>query len=62
MAYSARPPFALEETDHVLLLVGGMHEAVRFYSDVLGCSIEGELPEFATVQLRIGAALITWLT
>jgi glyoxylase I family protein len=58
MAHSTRPPFALEGIDHVLLLVGGMHEAVQFYSDVLGCGIEAELPKFAMVQLRVGAALI----
>ena len=58
MAHSTRPPFALEGIDHVLLLVSGMHEAVQFYSDVLGCGIEGELPEFAMVQLRAGGALI----
>jgi glyoxylase I family protein len=58
MTRSTRPPFALEGIDHVLLIVGGMHEAVQFYCDVLGCDIEGELPEFAMVQLRAGAALI----
>ena len=35
-----------------------MHEAVQFYSNVLGCSIEAELPQFAMVQLRAGGALI----
>jgi glyoxylase I family protein len=35
-----------------------MHEAVEFYSGVLGCSIESELPEFAMVQLRAGSGLI----
>jgi glyoxylase I family protein len=58
MAHSTRPPFALEGIDHVLLLISGMDEAVQFYSDVLGCGIEAELPEFAMVQLRAGAALI----
>jgi len=52
------PPFALEGIDHVLLLVSGMREALRFYCDVLGCHIEGELPEFGMVQLRAGVALI----
>jgi len=35
-----------------------MHEAVRFYTGVLGCYIESELPEFSMVQLRVGRALI----
>lgn len=58
MANSTRPPFVLEGIDHVLLLVHGMHEAVQFYSDVLGCRMEGELEAFAMVQLRAGSALI----
>ena len=58
MTRSSRPPFALEGIDHVLLLVGGMREAVQFYIDVLGCTIESEQPEFAMVQLRAGGALI----
>jgi glyoxylase I family protein len=58
MAHSIRPPFALEGIDHVLILVSGLHDAVRFYTDVLGCDIESALPEFGMVQLRVGAALI----
>ena len=48
----------LEGIDHLLLLVSGMSKTLAFYRDVLGCSIENELPEFAMVQLRAGAALI----
>jgi glyoxylase I family protein len=55
---SRRPPFALEGIDHLLLLVHGMREALGFYCDVLGCRIEGELPEFGMAQLRAGSALI----
>src|ERR1700728_544559 len=58
MSGSVSPPFALEGIDHVLLLVNGMRVALRFYCDVLGCQIEGELPEFGMVQLRAGRALI----
>jgi glyoxylase I family protein len=58
MSRSVRPPFALEGLDHILLLVCGMPEALRFYCDVLGCSIESELPEFSMTQLRAGSALI----
>ena len=55
---SARPPFALEGIDHILLLVNGMKPAVRFYTDVLGCTVEGALPQYGMLQLRAGAALI----
>jgi catechol 2,3-dioxygenase-like lactoylglutathione lyase family enzyme len=58
MAYPTRPPFALAGIDHVLLLVSGMQDAARFYSEVLGCECEGALPEFAMVQFRAGGALI----
>jgi glyoxylase I family protein len=35
-----------------------MREALGFYGGVLGCHIDGELPEFGMVQLRAGGALI----
>jgi glyoxylase I family protein len=55
---NARPPFALEGIDHILLLVNGMKPAVRFYTDVLGCTVESALPQYGMLQLRAGAALI----
>jgi len=58
MTRSQHPPFALEGIDHILLLVSGMRKALEFYCEVLGCSVENELPEFGMVQLRAGRALI----
>jgi catechol 2,3-dioxygenase-like lactoylglutathione lyase family enzyme len=55
---ASKPPFALEGIDHILLLVSGMKPAVRFYTEVLGCTVEGALPQFGMLQLRAGAALI----
>ena len=55
---NAKPPFALEGIDHILLLVNGMKSAVRFYTEVLGCTIEDALPQYGMLQLRAGAALI----
>src|SRR5262245_60001123 len=52
------PPFALEGLDHVVLLVGDMEKARDFYCDVLGCTVDGALPEYGMLQLRAGAALI----
>jgi glyoxylase I family protein len=52
------PPFALEGLDHVVLLVRDMAEAERFYRDVIGCTLEGALPQYGMLQLRAGAALI----
>lgn len=55
---SAKPPFALEGIDHILLLVTGLKPAVRFYTEVLGCTVEDALPQYGMLQLRAGAALI----
>ena len=52
------PPFALEGLDHVVLLVDGMDRAEPFYCEVIGCTVEGRLPEYGMLQLRAGAALI----
>jgi glyoxylase I family protein len=52
------PPFRLEGLDHVVLLVRGMEEARRFYCDVLGCSVDRELPQYGMLQLRAGKSLI----
>jgi glyoxylase I family protein len=58
MPPGSRPPFVLEGIDHIVLLVHGMPQALAFYREVLGCSIERELPQYGMVQLRVGAALI----
>jgi catechol 2,3-dioxygenase-like lactoylglutathione lyase family enzyme len=52
------PPFALEGIDHVVLLVDDMAVARAFYLEVIGCTVENELPRYGMVQLRAGAALI----
>ncbi len=53
-----RPPFALEGIDHVVLLIRNMAEAQRFYEQVIGCTVDRSLPEYAMLQLRAGASLI----
>jgi catechol 2,3-dioxygenase-like lactoylglutathione lyase family enzyme len=54
----SKAPFALEGIDHILLLVKGMAPAVRFYTKVLGCTVEDKLPQYGMLQLRAGGALI----
>mgnify|MGYP001814547381 CR=1 FL=1 len=45
--------------DHIVLRTERMDEMRHFYTDVLGCPVERELPpELGLVQLRAGAALI----
>ena len=52
------PPFQLEGLDHVVLLVGDMDRARRFYCDVVGCTVDQALPQYGMLQLRAGASLI----
>jgi glyoxylase I family protein len=52
------PPFELDGLDHVVLLVRGMDCALRFYRDVVGCTVDRELPQYAMAQLRAGRSLI----
>jgi catechol 2,3-dioxygenase-like lactoylglutathione lyase family enzyme len=52
------PPFALEGLDHVVLLVDDMDAAKRFYTEVIGCTVDNALPQYGMLQLRAGAALI----
>lgn len=44
--------------DHVVLRVGDCTKALRFYCDVLGCSVERRLDEIGLIQLRAGSSLI----
>lgn len=49
----------LKGIDHVVLRVADAQAAIRFYCDVLGCSVERTLPdEFGLYQLRAGHSLI----
>jgi catechol 2,3-dioxygenase-like lactoylglutathione lyase family enzyme len=57
-AGKSTPPFRLEGIDHILLLVDGMKPAVQFYSGVLGCTVQDQLPQYGMLQLRAGSALI----
>ena len=51
-------PFKLQGLDHVVLLVSDIGLAKRFYCEVVGCSLDRELPEYGMAQLRAGASLI----
>lgn len=55
---ASSPPFELLGLDHVVLLVRDMAAAKRFYCEVVGCSVDRELPQYGMVQLRAGASLI----
>ena len=52
------PPFQLTGIDHVVLLVDAMERATDFYTEVLGCTIDNDLPKYGMRQLRAGSSLI----
>lgn len=53
-----QPPFRLLQLDHVVLRVRDVPAMVRFYRDVLGCSVERVQEAIGLTQLRAGASLI----
>ncbi len=51
-------PFAIKGLDHVVLRCRDVARGVRFYCEVLGCTVEKVQPEFGLTQLRAGSSLI----
>lgn len=50
--------FTIRGIDHLVLRTADVGRLVRFYVDVLGCTIEKEQPAFGLTQLRAGSGLI----
>ena len=48
----------IREIDHVVLRVSDVARAIRFYCDVLGCTVERRLDDVGLYQLRAGRSLI----
>jgi catechol 2,3-dioxygenase-like lactoylglutathione lyase family enzyme len=48
----------IRELDHIVLRVVDLDGMIRFYSDVLGCTVERRQDEIGLVQLRAGSALV----
>ena len=53
-----KPPFQLQQIDHVVLRVRDGAAMQAFYCDVLGCSVERRQDEIGLIQLRAGQSLI----
>ena len=54
----ADTPFRIREIDHLVLRVVDLDRMLRFYGDVLGCSVERRQDAIGLVQLRAGRSLI----
>ena len=52
------PPFHLRELDHLVLRVRDLPRMLRFYCEVLGCTLERIQEEIGLTQLRAGRSLI----
>lgn len=48
----------IREIDHLVLRVIDLERMLRFYCDVLGCSVERRVDDSGLVQLRAGRCLI----
>jgi catechol 2,3-dioxygenase-like lactoylglutathione lyase family enzyme len=53
-----RSPFSIKGLDHIVLRVNDLQPMLRFYVDVLGCTLEKSQESMGLYQLRAGAALI----
>jgi glyoxylase I family protein len=57
-ASSAAAGIRISGLDHIVLRVGDLDRAIRFYETVLNCHVERRLDQPKLVQLRAGASLI----
>ena len=50
--------FQVKSIDHVVLRVDDVESCLRFYTDVIGCTVEKEHPDIGLYQLRAGEAIV----
>jgi glyoxylase I family protein len=50
--------FRIRDIDHLVLRVVDLERVLRFYCDVLGCTVERRRDDLGLVQLRAGRSLI----
>jgi len=48
----------IREIDHIVLRVIDLEKMIRFYTEVLGCTIERRQDEIGLIQLRAGRSLL----
>jgi glyoxylase I family protein len=54
--------FKILRLDHIVLRVRDVEAMLRFYTDVLGCTLERTQEELGLYQVRAGASLIDLVT
>jgi catechol 2,3-dioxygenase-like lactoylglutathione lyase family enzyme len=54
--------FRIVQLDHVVLRVRDLQAMLRFYTEVLGCTLERVQEELGLYQVRAGASLIDLVT
>jgi glyoxylase I family protein len=54
--------FKIRQIDHIVLRVRDANAMLRFYTDVLGCTLERTQDDLGLYQLRAGQALIDLVT
>jgi catechol-2,3-dioxygenase len=54
--------FTILQLDHIVLRVRDVQAMLRFYTQVLGCTVERVQDELGLYQLRAGASLIDLVT
>ncbi|MGZ5675401.1 MAG: VOC family protein [Usitatibacter sp.] len=54
----AKSPFTIREIDHVVLRIADLPASMRFYCDILGCTVERRQEAIGLIQLRAGRSLI----
>ena len=51
-------PFQLKQIDHVVLRIKDLDASMRFYRDILGCSVDKVQETIGLWQMRAGSSLI----
>ena len=49
---------AIRNIDHVVVRAADLDRSIRFYCDVLGCTVERQVESIGLVQMRAGSAMI----
>jgi glyoxylase I family protein len=52
------PAICIREIDHIVLRVIDLDRMLRFYCEVLGCTIERRQDSIGLIQLRAGRSLV----